>query len=174
MEQLFFKNTKIVNPVVMTNETEFGVIGFNKFKHNPVGNIDPKTPDLMSFGVQFLYSQGGVERVAFEKIGLFYGFFPDAFGKLFKKAVKGCGGGYFHLFIDKFGEGPPFSNPTFLMVFFGKVQVLEEFLAVESSGVTKSLKVFLAYLYMNILGRLFSDCGFKFRTHSLKPFAFLL
>lgn len=57
---------------MMTYKTEFGVIGRYKFKDDSIGDIYPKAPDLVSFGMQFLNSERSMKGVIFEKLLLFY------------------------------------------------------------------------------------------------------
>ena len=45
------KNIVVIYLVVMSYKTEFSVICFDKLKYSPIGNINPKAPDLMSFWV---------------------------------------------------------------------------------------------------------------------------
>jgi len=52
--------------MVVPNVTEFGMIGPDKFKDNPVRLVDSEAPDFMVLGMQFLGVERRVEGVAFK------------------------------------------------------------------------------------------------------------
>ena len=150
----------------MTYKTKFSVIIFNKLKYNPIADIDSKTPDLMSFWMQFFNSQGRVKRIVFKKFCFLNCFFLYWGGKVFKETVESCRCRDFHLCIfKKLGKGFPFCGPSFFMVFFSGIKKIEKLLFVKSGSVTKGFEVLFAYFQMNTFRGLFDNISFKFGFH---------
>ena len=42
---------------MVSDITKFSLVGTEKLKNNAISLIDPKTPDLMMFGMQFFSSE---------------------------------------------------------------------------------------------------------------------
>jgi len=78
--------------MVMSDVTELGVIGTNKFEDDPVSLVDPETPNFMVLGMQFLRVKGGVEWVAFEQVCFGNGFSLDGGWEFLEEPVE-CSGG---------------------------------------------------------------------------------
>ncbi|GEM_PF-7038844 len=89
---------------MMPYKAKFSMIGCNELKYNSVGDIHPKAPDLMPFGMQLFNPERRMKWIVFKKFRLFYGFFPDGFGEFFEEFIEGFGSGYFHLFLKKLGK----------------------------------------------------------------------
>ena len=63
--------------MVMTDVTEFGMIGADKFKDNPVSLVDAEAPDFMVLGTQFFCVKRRVEGIAPEQVCFGNGFSLD-------------------------------------------------------------------------------------------------
>lgn len=161
-----FKDIIVINLVVMSYKAEFSVISTKKLKDNSVGDIDSEAPDLVSLGVQFFNSQGGVKRVIFEKFCLVYGLFLNRLWKFSKEPVEGCCGGDFHLFIfKKLREGFSFCNAALFMVFLREGKKFDKLFPVKSSSVTEGFKGIFAYLQVNTFRSLPGNSCFQFVFH---------
>ena len=72
-----FEQVKVVDRMVVTDVTEFGMIGADKFKDNPVSLIDPEAPDFMVLGMQFFSVKRRVEGIVLEQVCFGGGFSLD-------------------------------------------------------------------------------------------------
>ncbi len=78
--------------MVVTHVTEFGLIGADKFKDNPVGLVDSETPNFMVFGTQFFGVKRRVKGVAFEPVRFGNGFSLDGGWEFLEESIKSSGG----------------------------------------------------------------------------------
>lgn len=78
--------------MVMPNVTEFGVIGADKFKDNPIRLVDSEAPDFMVLRMQFLGVKRRVEGIAFKQVRFGDGFPLDDGRQLLEELIE-CRGG---------------------------------------------------------------------------------
>ena len=151
---------------MMANKTELSMIGINKLEYDPVRDVHPKAPDLVTFGMELLESQGWMKRVVLEKVCLLYRLFLDIFRKGFKELIKGCSSGNFHLLIfAKLREGHSFCNTALFVILFREIKEFKEFLPVKSCGIAERLKFLFLYFYVYTLWCLLCYCCLKSWFH---------
>lgn len=145
-----FKDIIIIYLIMMSNKTEFSMIGIKKLKNDPVRNIYPKAPCLMSLWVEFFDSQRRVKRVTLEKLCFFYSLFLDTFRKCSKEFIEGCGCGDLHLFsFNNFKERISFCSASFFMVLLREIKEFQKLLFVKACSVTECIEGLFAYLQVD-------------------------
>lgn len=85
------KHVVVVDRVVMTNVAEFDMVGTKKFEDDAIGAINPKAPDFMMFGMQFLAMKGWMKRILSKEIGLGGGFPLNRLGEFLEQTIEGRG-----------------------------------------------------------------------------------
>lgn len=164
---MLFENIIIIYLIMMANKTELSMIGINKLEYDPVRDIHPKAPDLVTFGMELFKSQGWMKRVVLEKVCLLYRLFLDRFRKGFKELIKSCSGGNFHLFIfAKLREGSSFCNTALFVILFREIKEFKKLLSVKPCCITECLKGLFVYLKVDAPGSLLCYNCFKFMFHN--------
>ena len=74
--------------MVMPDVTEFGMIGANKFKDDPVRLVDSEAPDFMMLGTQFLGVKQRMEGVTFELVRFCNRFPLDRWRQCLKEPIE--------------------------------------------------------------------------------------
>ncbi len=142
------------------------MIGIKKLKNDPVRNIYPEAPDLVSLWMKFLDSQRRVKRIVLEKLCIFNSLCLDTFRQGFKEFIEGCSCGDIHLFsFDNFREGFSFCNASFFMILLREIKEFQKLLFIKTCSITECLKGLFAYLKVDTCGSFFSDGCFEFRFH---------
>lgn len=167
--RVLLKDIIIIYLIMMSNKTEFSMIGIKKLKNDPVRNIYPEAPSLMPLWVEFLDSQRRVKRITLEKLCLFYSLFLDIFRKRFKEFIEGCSCGDLHLFsrfsFDNLRERISFCSASFFMILLREIKEFKKLLFVKACSVTECIKGLFTYLQVDTFRSCFCDDCFKFWFH---------
>lgn len=116
----------------MADVTEFDVIGSEEFEDDAVGSIHSKAPHFVLFGVQLLGVEGRVKWIRSKELGLGGGFPLNSLGEFGEQLLegRGCRELEHDRLLDQLPQRFPLSDTSGAMIFFRRVQLLQEFSAV--------------------------------------------
>lgn len=109
LRNLTEKDGIIVDFVVMPNEAKFGNIFLCELENDSIIEINAKTPDIVSFGVELFSAQNWVKWILLEQLGLLGRLALNLLIKRLEKFIE-CFGG------DNLHYSPMSSKRLFLLV----------------------------------------------------------
>lgn len=146
----------------MADVSEFDLVGTEKFEDDAVGSIHSKAPHFVLLGVQLLGMEGWVKGIGSKEIGLGGGFSLNGLGKFLEQLLEGRGRREFEhdRSVDQLPQRLPLRDASGAMIFFRRVQGLQEFPAVETDRIAKGFEVLPGNFELKTVLRSFHNfCG---------------